>query len=64
MEIVDPALKGDGEIDQILLSATKQDELRYANSAEFPPGESGDEQRDERSGAGPDRDPLRGREGH
>jgi acyl-CoA synthetase (AMP-forming)/AMP-acid ligase II len=52
------------EVDEILLAAPEQDELRDAHRAQLPPGEPGHDQRGRCGGARSDRDPLRGREVH
>ena len=64
VQIIDPSLERDGEVDEILLAASEQDELGRTDGAQLPPREPGYQQRDPCGGAGPDRDPLRGRERH
>src|SRR5207253_880485 len=42
VQIVDPALERDGEVDEIGLASAEQDELRGSDPAELPPGEHGE----------------------
>ena len=64
VQVVDPALQRDGEIDEILLATAEQHALRRANRLQLPPREARDDQREPCDGAGRDRDPFRGRESH
>src|SRR4051795_104180 len=64
MEIVDPTLQRDGEIDQVLLPAAEQHELRGSNGAELPPREHRHDERDHGRRAGAGCDPLGGGEAH
>ncbi len=61
VEIVDPPLERDGEVDQVGLAAAEKHLLRGAHPAH--PEQAPDHQRErgERNAGGPDRDPRRGR---
>src|SRR5207247_330146 len=62
VQVVDPALERDCEVDEVLLHPSEQHELGRPHGAQLPPGETGHEQRGSCNGAGPDRGPFRGRD--
>src|SRR5205807_6302215 len=45
MKVVDARLQGDGEVDEVMLPAAEEDELRCANRAQLPPCRKGERRR-------------------
>src|SRR5207245_1849489 len=58
VEVVDPALERDGEVDEVGLAAAEQDELGGPHAPEPEEVERGEDERDGGCGGCPDRDPA------
>jgi hypothetical protein len=58
MQVVDSPLQRDGKVDEILLAAAEEDELRAPDRPQLPESAHRDQRRDPRGGRGSDRNPL------